>query len=134
MAKMKSTINMTFAEQVIGVKAETAMRAVMVEASGDYVRILSQPGDGITYKRKSSTHTASSAGNPPAPDTGRLRQAGQTEVIRVTGAVVGVVSANTEYAAPLEFGTERIKPRPFMSRLIRENAAKYSEIFRRFLK
>jgi HK97 gp10 family phage protein len=55
-------------------------------------------------------HRASAAGEAPATDTGRL-------VGSIRADVAGKeanVSANTVYAAPLEFGTRDIAPRPFM--------------------
>ena len=55
-------------------------------------------------------HRASAPGRPPAPDTGSLKRSAFVE--QITGAfLVGVAMA---YARWLEFGTPRIKPRPFM--------------------
>ena len=70
------------------------------------------PRTGRSYTRRGVTHIASSPGNAPAPDTGRLRQSLQT--LYDTSALVGTVNAATAYAAALEFGTSRIEPRPFM--------------------
>lgn len=77
--------------------------------------LLSRPGTGDLYGR----HRASAPGEPPAPDTGRLRAATQAdEQVRHDGDdLVGRVVANTEYAAALETGTERMAARPYLSRL-----------------
>lgn len=77
--------------------------------------LLSRPGSGELYGK----HRASAPGEPPAPDTGRLRAATQAdEQVRRDGDdLVGRVVANTEYAAALEVGTERMAARPFLSRL-----------------
>lgn len=77
--------------------------------------ILSRPGSGELYGK----HRASAPGQPPAPDTGRLRAATQADPqVRTDGPdIVGRVVANTEYALPLEVGTERVAARPYLSRL-----------------
>lgn len=108
--------------------AETGVRAATIEAESLVKQELSKPGMGRQYGR----HTASAPGDPPAPDTGRLRNSVQTEVFRGPSDVVGQVSINTEYAAFLELGTERMAPRPFASTIVREKAARLLEVFRRF--
>jgi hypothetical protein len=77
--------------------------------------LLSRPGSGELYGK----HRASAPGEPPAPDTGRLRAATQADeqVRREGDDLVGRVVANTEYALALEKGTERMAARPFLSRL-----------------
>lgn len=76
--------------------------------------ILSRPGTG----KVSGKHRASAPGQPPAPDTGRLRAATQGDTGRRDGDdLVGRVVVNTEYALPLELGTERMAARPFLSLL-----------------
>lgn len=56
----------------------------------------------------------SAPGDPPKIKTGRLR-ASITHRIGYEGEeVVGEVGTNVEYALPLEFGTRRMAPRPFM--------------------
>lgn len=57
------------------------------------------------------TNRASAPGEPPAPDTGHLRNSIDYQLTSETTARVGT---NLEYAAPLEMGTIRIAPRPFM--------------------
>ncbi|BDP42923.1 hypothetical protein DAETH_28920 [Deinococcus aetherius] len=71
-------------------------------------------GDGTTAKvgqRRGVPHTASAPGDPPAVDTGRLRQSIVALKIAPGRWRVGT---NVEYAFWLEFGTRRIAPRPFM--------------------
>jgi hypothetical protein len=60
-------------------------------------------------------HRASAPGEPPAPDTGTLRRAVNAELVLDRAgwqANVGVTQEAVKYAAPLEFGTRRIRPRP----------------------
>lgn len=89
--------------------------------------LLSRPGTGELYGK----HRASAPGEPPAPDTGRLRAATQAdEQVRHEGDdLVGRVVANTEYAAALETGTERMAARPYLSRLKSEHSDDLREAF-----
>lgn len=84
---------------------------------------LSHPGSGRLYKSRGVTsrlakkgtkrrikqlHQASAPGEPPAPDISELRRSVSTGVIARRRAV----GTPLDYAAALEFGTKRIKPRP----------------------
>lgn len=61
----------------------------------------------------SGGHRVSAPGEAPASDTGTLVGRIRTDYTRI-GSLVGVVVASTDYAAHLEYGTQRIEPRPFM--------------------
>jgi HK97 gp10 family phage protein len=67
---------------------------------------------GTVYKKTNPkrTHTASAPGEAPATDTGRLASSMSANI----DGLRAEVSANTNYAAELEFGTQRMQPRPFM--------------------
>jgi hypothetical protein len=73
---------------------------------------LQAPRGGRTYDRGTHVHVASAPGEPPAPDTGRLVQSVHTAYERPR--LAGRVIESTAYAAGLEFGTERVEPRPHM--------------------
>lgn len=96
-----------------GVRAaalEALGRAVAVKAQElrtEIVEQLSQPGRGQTYGR----HTASAPGDPPAVDTGRLRQ---SIVALKVERYRWRVGTNVDYALALEFGTRHIAARPFL--------------------
>ncbi len=70
----------------------------------------------VTYGRKG--HHPSYAGNPPAPDTGTLLQS-VTHSIEVKDkqaiGYVGSVIKNPDYPSYLEYGTSKMKPRPWLS-------------------
>lgn len=117
---------------------EKVVGAIMQVLRGQIVEELSKPGTGrvrwgkiktrtragrrraITGKRIMQAGRASAPGEPPAPDTGKLRGSIQTEYDRSTQK--GRVGTNDVRAAPLNFGTRRagksrkvvILPRPFM--------------------
>ena len=89
----------------------TEIRKGAAGVQGDIVRsIQNSPPTGKTYRRGNITHTASSAGNPPRTDTGRLVQSVRVEP-RSDGADIVVA---TEYAVHLEYGTRNMAPRPFL--------------------
>jgi HK97 gp10 family phage protein len=67
---------------------------------------------GVVYQKyaPNRTHQASAPGQAPASDTTALWK-------NITSEIDGkqaTITSNAEYSAALEFGTERIRPRPFM--------------------
>lgn len=91
------------ADQRAGLRAQ--------ELRTEIVEQLSQPGRGREYRRGNVTHRASAPGDPPAVDTGRLRQSLGVQRIGNGHYRVGT---NVEYAPLLEFGTRQMAARPFM--------------------
>lgn len=72
--------------------------------------IKNSPATGRQYKRGSITHTASSAGNPPKTDTGRLVGSISASI----GQLEAEIGAFANYSSYLEFGTRNMAARPFM--------------------
>lgn len=89
--------------------------AATKEAERLTIEILSQPGSGETYQRNSVTHRASAPGESPAPDTGFLRNSVESSVVPTLHGARGEIHVTADYALPLETGTERMAPRPFLS-------------------
>jgi len=90
--------------------------------------VLNQPGSGRTYPSKTGAglHQASAPGEPPAPDTGNLRDKVGAEITKSDAKVVTVgigIEAGAEYWEDLEFGTDDIDPRPFVRRAYNEGQA-----------
>lgn len=80
--------------------------------------IISPPKTGRVYpskSRKGAFHQASAPGEFPAADTGRLHQS-ITSVQTASGPDIyrNETAANAPYAVPLELGTGKMAPRPFM--------------------
>lgn len=74
--------------------------------------IMQTSKSGRVYRTRGVTHQASAPGEPPASDTGRLANSITTSYDQEK--LIGVVSANTEYAPYLEYGTSKMEARPFM--------------------
>ena len=72
---------------------------------------LNKKGTGATYKRGNVFHTASAPYMSPTTDKGNL--ASSIHFIK-TGLELRL-SAQTDYARNLEYGTKRIAPRPFIT-------------------
>ena len=107
---------------------ERGLKIVMVELQIELREKLSQVGSGAGYfggsKGKGYFRTRSAPGEPPAVDTGTLRNSvqskpqyipgtGMTSIV-LTGLVAGV---NKDARIPrwLEYGTSRMKARPFIA-------------------
>jgi hypothetical protein len=106
-------------ERARAAELERAMGAVAAAGEAELKVILSTPGAGREYPRgKTVTHKASAPGDPPAPDTGRLRASVSHEVVRSGADIIARVSDNTQYALALELGTEKIAPRPALRPLL----------------
>lgn len=60
-------------------------------------------------------HRASAPGESPASDTGNLANSiKHTEAVITTNSVTASVTVNARYGRALEFGTKKIKPRPYL--------------------
>lgn len=70
----------------------------------------SSPASGRTYKRRSILHTASSSPNPPRVDQGDLVRS----IKALVGRLEAFVGTNQKYGPHLEFGTQNMKPRPWL--------------------
>ena len=74
-----------------------------------------------------STYTASAPGESPAKRTGALASSIRYDV----SATLGRVGTDNEYAKPLETGTARIEPRPFVEPAAANSAAEIERIMSR---
>lgn len=134
-ATVKTEFNIQLARRITGEKIHQAMGAVGLDAMAAMREELSQPGTGIAYPRgKDAVHVASAPGEPPAADSGGLRQSVGVEIFRTSGGAEAVVTVAKETALPLHFGTERVKARPFAEAPIKpERVSRYLKILKRFL-
>lgn len=74
-------------------------------------------GTGKVYQHDNHTHRASSPGKPPKSDTGALSRSVSS---KRTGAGQSEVRIKSPYAAALEYGTSKMRPRPFVAPAVKE--------------
>lgn len=110
MERMLANVNSVIAAAHLGTKS--GMEKIVRDYRNALREMLSKPGTGRIYRRRSVEHRASAKGQPPAPDTGHLRRSIQTSVSGSPPNIVGIVATNVEYAPTLEFGDNRVAPRP----------------------
>ena len=92
------------------------MASAEVERAAKTIMRDSPTNPDVSYGKKH--HHPSYAGNPPAPDTGTLMRS-ITHSVTVNGnEVVGEVGSiinDSDYPRYLEYGTSKMKPRPWLS-------------------
>lgn len=96
-------------------------RGVNVQAAAK--RSLRQHGTGRVYVHGHVSHQASSPGQPPATDTGRLLTSITQRLGHDERGLVERVGSDVEYTVPLERGTRTIEPRPFLMPALRAGGA-----------
>ncbi len=93
-----------------------ALRGVTVGANivrNEVLRlILRTTKSGRVYRRRGIEHQASAPGEAPASDTGTLVR--QITVIVDPDTLTAKVNSGAAHAPHLEFGTEKMEPRPHM--------------------
>ena len=90
--------------------------------------IRAEPKTGKVRKRDG--HVASAAGEPPASDTGILANSISTAIYTSDTSAEAHVVASTDYAAHLEFGTQKMAARPFMQPALERNREKIIRSFK----
>lgn len=73
---------------------------------------------------KKIVHHPSLPNNPPAPDTGNLRDSIHYEIHGSGKKIYGIVGStqkNPDYAVYTEYGTKRMAPRPWLRPAMRKN-------------
>lgn len=79
-----------------------------------------------TYFKNNKTiaHHPSMPGNPPAPDTGNLRESIRYEIHEEGKEIYGVVGStqkDPDYAVYTEYGTSKMQPRPWLRPAMNKN-------------
>ena len=73
---------------------------------------------------KSKAHHPSLPGNPPAPDTGNLRNSIRYEIHdegKEVYGIVGTTQKDPPYGEYLEYGTSKMQPRPWLRPAMEKN-------------
>lgn len=92
--------------------------------------IMNPPKSGRIYRRGNVTHQASAPGEAPATDTGMLAGSAYTKPLGQADYETGFTA---EYAAPLEFGTPTIQPRPFLRPAVEAVRERFLSAIRRIV-
>ena len=118
----------------------TADAKALVGRAGNLVRntavqsIQQGAKSGVVYEKYNPrrTHRASSAGQPPATDTGFLVN---NIFLKFDTDKLGVsVESRANYSAFLEFGTSKMSARPFLQPALESNKSKIRQLEKRMIK
>ncbi len=113
-------------------EAETKITVTKNKPSGErYMR-----GYSGKRKKKIKYHIASAPGEPPAVDTGHLRNSISSQLVTTSSKFAEAeMAVGAEYGLALEKGTSRMQPRPFvapsvmsaMEKMVRVARSKFKE-------
>lgn len=119
-------------EKAFDVNRDLAVKESTLAIHGEAIRIVSENAGGTADVRYNPTRnvTVSKPGDPPHTDTGRLRQSIKFEYSKG----VGKIGSNLKYAAWLEFGTEKMAARPWLSVAVQRSSKKVADIFEKWFK
>jgi len=106
-------------------RAEGIIRKLAQQVEAETKNSMVDEGTGRTYVRGGIAHTASAPGQPPAVDTGNLKNSIQTNRVSQREYRVNV---GAEYGIYLELGTSRMAARPFLTPAV-ERVAKYMRAY-----
>ena len=112
-------------QQNLKTKMEDATMAVRNKS----LEVLSGPRSGRAYVIPGTkvTYTASAPGEPPAVQTGRLRQSVATEISN--DGMVGKVGTTLDYGRELEQGRSNMAPRPWLKPSFEQSENEVIKIF-----
>lgn len=112
-------------QQNLKTKMEDATMAVRNKS----LEVLSGTRSGRTYVIPGTkvTYTASAPGEPPAVQTGRLRQSIATEISN--DGMVGKVGTTLDYGRELEQGRSNMAPRPWLKPSFEQSENEVKKIF-----
>lgn len=118
----------------LGIKTEAdiveAVRTSVLAIHARAVRLIQDNGSGtkvIRYGPK-RTRIASRPGQPPNTDTGRLAQSIKFDF--EDNGLTGMVGTNVKYGRYLEFGTDKMEARPWLSTAVRAERKNIPKVFR----
>jgi len=130
---MASEIRMKFHTKEVIRSIEQAaaqrMEEAVIHVREVTIDTLGQPGTGRVYthyfwsdasgrlrrgRERGKPHQASAPGEPPAVDTGELRQSVRWTIEGSGTEVTGTVGTKKKHGKMLEFGTTKIKARPWL--------------------
>ncbi|MDP9350799.1 MAG: hypothetical protein M3P51_04570 [Chloroflexota bacterium] len=136
MAKTPVTIrvqfnNLTQLRGQLRREAANAVRETTLAIEAGAKERMTQPKSGRVYERPGQpAHQASAPGEAPAVDTSTLSNSVQS---RMDGDLTGVIEVGAEQGEALEYGTERIEPRPYMTPSAEEERPRFTKRMEKLL-
>lgn len=98
------------------------VRKTAHDVEADVKNEMRAPKSGRLYRRGTGSHQASAPGQAPAVDMGGLINSIQVKTVTDLTSTVGT---NLGYAAPLEFGSRKVAPRPVWRPVIEKHRAPF---------
>lgn len=120
------------------IKHEMKRRSLLASNAlrSEALETLSQPGSGRRYRSKATRayHTASAAGQPPAPDTGSFRDNWRATSVQMGNRYVSRIESSETVngyllGQLLENGTSKMAPRPYAEKIKRRATPKIIQIY-----
>ena len=132
MAKIKFTRSLDQVVKKIDDMAAQRMTEACIHVQNKTKEKLSGKRTGRVYRVPGTnrTYTASAPGEPPAVMTGQLRTSIKYRIVGDM-KVTGEVGSELKKAVELEFGTKKIKPRPFLRPTFQEELPEIKNILSR---
>lgn len=96
------------------------------------VKEMRKRGTGIVYRRRGIEHQASSPGQAPAADVGRLMDSYTWQLGQDSKGTYVDIGTNVDYAPALELGTSEIEPRPALRPAAQAEAGRIANRNRNF--
>lgn len=116
--RSKSKINITVGKSFVLQKVVNGVNAAAQEGENAVIDMYSLPPERTGKKYSSLPNRSSAPGESPAPQSGQTRQGVAHVPARIIGGFVrAVVSSRSKLAVMLELGTEKMEPRPTVSKL-----------------
>ena len=106
-----------------------AMQEATILVHSNAVKLLQDNSSGTPVRRYNPKRIAiaSKPGDAPNTDTGRLVQSIKMQFQK--NGLVGLVGTNVKYGAALEFGTSKMRRRPWLSVALKEASKEVAQIF-----
>jgi HK97 gp10 family phage protein len=132
--KLEARLKSIVAPLTQGQKSAVQQSAILIH--GAAVKLIQKTSSGASMIRYSPKRnvTVSKPGDAPNTDTGRLIQSLKFEFGDENGNFVAYVGSNLSYAKHLEFGTDKMEPRPFLSTAMRTTQKERQKIFDKHFK
>lgn len=103
---------------------ELCCRKVVSDIQNSMARTARNTNVSYYTNNKKKAHHPSLPGNPPAPDTGNLRNSIRYEMHDENRSVYGIVGStqkDPDYAVYTEYGTTKMAPRPWLRPAMEKN-------------